>query len=70
MAKLTFKEDLCKGCGLCVRFCPKGVLALAQERINAKGHHPVVSETNIFWMEKKFHNLRHGHTLKNLSENI
>ena len=40
MAKLTFKEDLCKGCGLCVKFCPKGVLALAQERINAKGHHP------------------------------
>ena len=41
MAKLTFKEDECKGCGLCVSFCPKGVLALAQNRINAKGHHPV-----------------------------
>ncbi len=40
MATLTFREDLCKGCGLCVKFCPKGVLQLAQERINAKGHHP------------------------------
>ena len=25
MAKLTFKEELCKGCGLCVNACPKGI---------------------------------------------
>ena len=29
MAKLTFKTDLCKGCGLCVDACPKKILALA-----------------------------------------
>ena len=37
MAKLTFKTDKCKGCDA----CPKGVLALAQDKINVKGHHPV-----------------------------
>lgn len=41
MAKLTFKTDLCKGCGLCVDACPKDVLVLASDKINKKGHHPV-----------------------------
>lgn len=41
MAKLTFNEDLCKGCGLCVAACPKGILALAVDRLNCKGHSPV-----------------------------
>ena len=32
----------CKGCGLCVDFCPRGVLQLSTET-NAKGHnYPVV----------------------------
>ena len=39
MAKLTFKTDKCKGCGLCIGVCPKGVLALAEDKINEKGHH-------------------------------
>ena len=43
MAKLTFKTDKCKGCGLCVDACPKGVLALSADQINKKGHHPVVA---------------------------
>ena len=41
MAKLTFMEEYCKGCGLCVLACPKGILALAAGRINSKGHSPV-----------------------------
>jgi len=41
MAKLSFRTDLCKGCGLCVNACPKEVLAISKEKINAKGHHPV-----------------------------
>ena len=41
MAKLTFKTDKCKGCGLCVDVCPKKVLTLAADKINAQGHHPV-----------------------------
>ena len=40
MAKLTFRSDLCKGCGLCIAACPRGLLALAKDKINAKGHHP------------------------------
>ena len=33
MAKLTFREDLCKGCGLCVTACPKKILALSKKRM-------------------------------------
>ena len=40
MAKLTFQIDRCKGCGLCVNACPKGLLAIAKDKINQKGHHP------------------------------
>lgn len=41
LAKLTFKEELCKGCGLCVNACPKQILQLSRERLNQKGHSPV-----------------------------
>ena len=41
MAKLTFRTDNCKGCGLCVDVCPKKVLQLAQDKINKRGHLPV-----------------------------
>ena len=40
MAKLTFNENLCKGCGLCVRACPKNLIALVGTGLNVKGHHP------------------------------
>lgn len=40
MAKVTFRSDECKGCGLCVDVCPKHIIVLAKEKINAKGHHP------------------------------
>ncbi|MGC9530406.1 MAG: 4Fe-4S dicluster domain-containing protein [Candidatus Bipolaricaulaceae bacterium] len=36
-------EDVCKGCGFCVEFCPKEVLARA-DYYNAKGYHPPVVE--------------------------
>lgn len=41
MAKLTFKTDICKGCGLCIAACKKHLLVMSKEKINAKGHHPV-----------------------------
>ena len=40
MAKVTFNRDICKGCGLCVGACPKQIVALDEETINAKGYHP------------------------------
>ena len=44
MAKLTFKDELCKGCGLCVGACPKNLLSLSKSRLNQKGHSPVEIE--------------------------
>ena len=40
MIKVTINELICKGCGLCVRACPKEVLSLAKKKLNAKGYHP------------------------------
>ena len=46
MAKVTFDENTCKGCGLCVGACPKGIVQLKDE-LNAKGYHPAgVTETD------------------------
>ncbi len=38
--KVTFQEDLCKGCGLCVNVCPQKIITLDGKKINAKGYHP------------------------------
>ena len=40
MAKVTFDTDRCKGCGLCVTVCPKKIVVLAPDKINAKGYNP------------------------------
>lgn len=40
MVKITVNEGLCKGCGLCVRACPKKIMALSPGTLNAKGYHP------------------------------
>ena len=40
MAKLTIRTERCKGCGLCVNACPKGILAIAADKINKKGYSP------------------------------
>lgn len=34
--ELTIAKDWCKGCGICVAFCPKDVLDLVDEKINIK----------------------------------
>ena len=42
MAMVSFKTDICKGCGLCVDACPKKIIALAKDKLNAKGHSPAI----------------------------
>lgn len=32
-------EDRCKGCGYCIEFCPRNILATSK-RFNIKGYHP------------------------------
>ncbi|MEL7602377.1 MAG: 4Fe-4S binding protein [Bacillota bacterium] len=40
MAVVTINEERCKGCGLCVRACPKKIMQLSKSKLNAKGYHP------------------------------
>jgi len=41
--RVFLKKAECKGCELCIEFCPKGVLARSKD-FNAKGYHyPVVT---------------------------
>lgn len=40
MAKIIVDDNVCKGCGMCVHACPKKILILSKDRINAKGYHP------------------------------
>ncbi len=42
--KVTFAEDYCKGCGLCVSVCPLKIIKLDRDRINAKGYNPAYVE--------------------------
>jgi len=38
--KVIFNRDKCKGCELCVSFCPKKILAMDASEVNARGYHP------------------------------
>lgn len=38
--KVTFSEEVCKGCGLCVSVCPAGIISLDGAKINSRGYHP------------------------------
>ncbi|GHV33486.1 2-oxoacid:acceptor oxidoreductase subunit delta [Clostridia bacterium] len=37
MAKVSFREERCKGCGLCVGVCPKKILEMSKTSYNDKG---------------------------------
>jgi 2-oxoglutarate ferredoxin oxidoreductase subunit delta len=43
---LTFNDQDCKGCGLCVSACPVEILHLDKDRMNAKGYH-LISVTDM-----------------------
>lgn len=40
MAKTIIDSNRCKGCGLCIEFCPKKILELSKSKLNDKGYHP------------------------------
>ena len=42
MVKLTIDENRCKGCGLCVRACPKKLHELSIHKLHEKGYHPAM----------------------------
>ena len=37
MAKVTFREERCKGCGHCIQVCPKKIISFS-EKLNVKGY--------------------------------
>ena len=39
-AKVTFDQDRCKGCEMCVSVCPKHIVIIDKNAINRKGYHP------------------------------
>ena len=39
MPKVTFREERCKGCGLCPPVCPVKIISFA-DRLNSKGYMP------------------------------
>ena len=40
MKRPIISEEVCKGCGLCVRACPQKILQLSETKLNTKGYHP------------------------------
>ncbi|MBR5059456.1 MAG: 4Fe-4S dicluster domain-containing protein [Clostridia bacterium] len=48
MAKVTFVEDRCKGCGHCVEACPKKIVIIRKDVLNKNGYHPA----GVLEMEK------------------
>ncbi len=37
---VTFRENRCKGCGLCVSVCPVKIIKLNRDKTNEKGYNP------------------------------
>jgi len=37
MPKIYIDKEVCKGCGLCLYFCPKGIFEISRQR-NKKGY--------------------------------
>ncbi|EYE87509.1 2-oxoacid:acceptor oxidoreductase subunit delta [Fervidicella metallireducens AeB] len=47
MAIAKFREERCKGCGLCLEVCPVKIIGF-DEKLNAKGYHPAaITEENM-----------------------
>ena len=45
---ITINSMMCKGCGYCIKFCPKHILEMGKER-SEKGHfYPVNIDNNSY----------------------
>ena len=42
---IEINQELCKGCEICIPFCPKGVIVLS-DKLNASGYLPVIFNDN------------------------
>ena len=42
---IEISRDLCKGCELCIAFCPKGIIS-TDDKLNANGYFPAVFNDN------------------------
>jgi len=40
MPKVTFKDEWCQTCGLCITACPMKIIKFSESRINKKGFAP------------------------------
>jgi len=40
MARITFREERCKGCELCKEVCPRNIIVMIGDKLNEKGYHP------------------------------
>ena len=40
MNRIEINNNSCKGCGLCVRACPKNILQISKTVRNSKGYNP------------------------------
>lgn len=40
MTKVSFREEYCKGCKLCISVCPMKIIHIKDEKLNAKGFYP------------------------------
>jgi 2-oxoglutarate ferredoxin oxidoreductase subunit delta len=43
LSKAVINPTFCKGCGICIDVCPKGLIQIG-DRVNAKGHFYAVQE--------------------------
>lgn len=42
MKKMSVDFEVCKGCALCTTVCPKKIVEISRDRLNAKGYYTAV----------------------------
>lgn len=43
--RITIDREICKGCALCMNFCPKGQIQISKD-LNKKGYYPAEFKEN------------------------